>query len=109
MYDLDVRPRAEEDLSELVSKSDRERVIKKLEEVEQRLEIGLEPETAVEKRLSKGWSPILQQRAGNYRLWFVKGSDTEKGDSKTVYCIRILPKEDQQKLMGVNINPDTYL
>jgi len=107
--DFSVKPSAEKDLVEYVSKSDRERVLDKLTEIEDRLKKGISPRKAIEKRLSGNWSPMLQQRVGNYRLWFVEGKNTDKGSKNAVYCIRILTKERQQKLMGVNVNPDTYL
>lgn len=44
-----------------------------------------------------------------YRIWFVGGRDTEKGEEGKLYVCRVLEKEDQMKLRGVNINPDTYL
>lgn len=107
--DFSVKPSAENDLVEYVSEKDHERILDKLTEIENRLNKGIPPRKAIEKRLSGNWSPMLQQRVGNYRLWFVEGKNTEKGSENTVYCIRILTKERQQKLMGVNINPDTYL
>lgn len=107
--ELVIKPSAEEDLDEVKEKEDVERILKKLSDIEDRLELGVEPKTAIEKRLSGNWSPILQQRVGDYRLWFVEGSKINMGVGNKVYCIRILPKEDQQKLMGVDINPETYL
>ncbi|MFB6145850.1 MAG: type II toxin-antitoxin system RelE/ParE family toxin [Candidatus Nanohaloarchaea archaeon] len=107
--ELVVKSSAESDLEEIGEKEDVERILKKLSDIEDRLELGVEPETAIEKRLSGNWSPMLQQRVGDYRLWFVEGSKTENGNNDKVYCIRILSKDDQQKLMGVNINPETYL
>ena len=107
--ELIIQPQAEEDLEENVEEEDLERVIKKIGEVEDRLKMGVDPETAVEKRLSNGWSPMLQQRAGDYRIWFVEGEKTSEGDDNTVYCVRVLSKDDQMKLMGLNINPEIYL
>lgn len=107
--ELVVKPSAESDLEGIKEKEDVERILKKLSDIEDRLELGVKPETGIEKRLSGNWSPMLQQRVGNYRLWFVEGSKTEKGNEDKVYCIRILPKSQQQKLMGVDINPETYL
>jgi hypothetical protein len=52
---------------------------------------------------------MLQQRVGDYRIWFVEGSKTEKGEEDVLYVVRVLDKDTQQKLMGVNINPDAYL
>jgi mRNA-degrading endonuclease RelE of RelBE toxin-antitoxin system len=107
--ELVIKTSAESDLERIKEKEDVERVLKKLSDIEDRLELGVEPGTAIEKRLSGNWSPMLQQRVGDYRLWFVEGSKTENGSNDEVYCIRILSKDDQQKLMGVNINPETYL
>lgn len=109
IMELQIQPQAEEDLEENVEQEDMERVLNKIDEVETRLEQGLDPKTSVEKRLSKGWSPMLQQRAGDYRIWFVEGEKTSKGDENTVYCVRVLTKDKQMKLMGVEINPEIYL
>lgn len=109
LMDLEIKPSAEEDLEDIKEKEDVERIVNKITDIEDRLDMGVKPDTAIEKRLSGNWSPMLQQRAGDYRIWFVEGSRTRAGDNDTVYCIRILPKEDQQKLFGVDINPETYL
>ncbi|MFB6241391.1 MAG: hypothetical protein ABEJ36_01140 [Candidatus Nanosalina sp.] len=96
-------------MADNVAEEDLERVLKKLDEIENRLAMGISPGKAIEKRLSGNWSPLLQQRAGKYRLWFVEGNKVERGEDDVVYCIRVLPKDIQQKLMGVDINPETYL
>ena len=106
---VEVRPSAEKDLKGIKEKKTVERILNKLEEIEKMLEMGVGPATAVEKRLGGNWSPMIQQRAGNYRMWFVEGSKTEKGQKDVLYLVRILSKEEQQKLMGVNINPETFL
>lgn len=108
--DLILTPQAQEDLDGIKDASDLERVAKKIDSIQAKVEDkGYSAEHATEKRLRKGWSPMLQSRAGNYRLWFVQGKDTEKGGEDDLYLCRVLEKEDQIKLRGVNINPDTYL
>lgn len=100
---------AEQDLEEIKEKETVERILSKIEEIEKMIEMGIEPTTAVEKRLKNEWSPMLQQRAGDYRIWFVEGSKTERGEDHKLYLVRVLSKHDQEKLMGVNINPEAYL
>jgi hypothetical protein len=97
------------DIEDFVAREDIERVLSKIDEIEEKLDLGVSFEKAVEKRLGKGWSPMLQQGVGDYRVWFVEGSKTEKGDEGVLYVVRILDKDTQQKLMGVEINPDAYL
>lgn len=107
---LQVRPTAESDLDELRDTTAQRRIAKKIEDIRKKVEDqGIPPAKAFEKRLRGGWHPLLQQRAGDYRIWAVEGERTGKGDDDTLYVVRILDKETQQGLTGVDINPDTYL
>jgi hypothetical protein len=36
---------------------------------------------------------MLQQRVGDYRIWFVEGSKTEKGEQDVLYVVRALDKD----------------
>lgn len=100
---------AEQDLEEIKEKETVERILNKIGEIEKMIEMGIDPTTAVEKRLKGEWSPILQQRVGDHRIWFVEGSKTERGKDHIFYLVRVLSKHDQEKLMGVDINPEAYL
>jgi mRNA-degrading endonuclease RelE of RelBE toxin-antitoxin system len=54
-----------------LSRTDRERIKKKLDDIEYRIsELNIEPQKAIEKRLRGRLHPFLQQRIGGWRLWF---------------------------------------
>ena len=62
---------AEDQLRDL-DKPVRERVTKKIDEIQQRIQdLGMDPNRAVEKRLRSPFHRYLQQRVGDYRVWFV--------------------------------------
>jgi mRNA-degrading endonuclease RelE of RelBE toxin-antitoxin system len=107
--DLIVTPKAGEDLDSLEKTGDVGRIAKKIDEIEGKIAQGFDPEKVVEKRTSGTWHPILQQTVGDYRIWFVEGEKTKKGDQDKVYLIRVLSKEKALKLQGVEVNPDIYL
>jgi len=108
--DLIVTPQAEEDLDDIKDSGELRRVAEKIDSIREKVEDkGYTPEQATNKPLSKGWSPMLQSKPGDYRLWFVQGKDTETGEEGILYLCRILEKEDQMRLRGLDINPDTYL
>lgn len=108
--ELVVASQAEEDLDGIRDSGDQRRIAKKIDSIADKIEDDIfTAEQATKKRLGKGWSPMLQSRAGDYRLWFVQGRDTEAGEEGNLYLCRVLEKEDQMKLRGLDINPDTYL
>lgn len=110
VMDLVITSQAEEDLDGIQDSGDQRRVAKKIDSIGDKVEDDVyTAEQATKKRLGKGWSPMLQSRAGDYRLWFVQGRDAEKGEEGKLYLCRVLEKEDRMKLRGLNINPSTYL
>lgn len=71
MYSIEVSEQAEEQLMDL-DKSVRERIKKKIDDIESKIQdLGLDPNVAVEKRLRSPYHRFLQQRVGDYRVWFV--------------------------------------
>lgn len=105
--ELEIRPAAREDLESI---RERDRVRKKIDDIWKKVEeYGIPPEKAVEKRLSGGWHPLLQQRAGDHRIWFLEGERTDKGEDDVLYVVRILDKSTQKDMKGVDISPDTFL
>lgn len=106
--DVEIQPTAKNDMDEFPAQV-QDRVMKKILDIQDKTRQGIPPDKAVEKRLGGGWHPLLQQRVGDYRVWFVEGARTEKGDDDLLYVVRILDKETQQKMRGLDISPDTYL
>lgn len=54
-----------------LEKKDRERIKKKLDEIDNKISnLGIEPGKVIEKRLTGKLHPFLQQRTGKWRLWF---------------------------------------
>jgi len=98
---------AEEDLESL-EKEKRERVLSKLEEIEKKLTQGFAIEKVIEKRLKNNWDPILQHRVGQLRLWLIEGERVDRGSEK-IFLLRVLEKEQQLELRGVDVNPEAYL
>lgn len=71
MYEIEVSEDAEEQLRDL-DKSVRERIVEKIDEIESKIQdLGLDPNVVVEKRLRGPYHRYLQQRVGDYRVWFV--------------------------------------
>ncbi|MBN2014038.1 MAG: hypothetical protein JW778_02550 [Candidatus Altiarchaeota archaeon] len=56
-----------------LSGTDRERIKKKLGDIEYKIsELDIEPPKVIEKRLKGRLHPFLQQRIGSWRLWFLE-------------------------------------
>lgn len=105
--EIEITSTAEEDLKKLESEQ-KERVISKLEEIEKKISQGFGIEKVVEKRLNGNWDPILQQRVGKLRCWLIEGEKVGRPEDKT-FLLRVLEKEEQLELRGVEINPEVYL
>lgn len=93
-----IRPAAREDLEDIKENEDKERVAKKIDDIDNKISQGIPPELAVEKRLRGKWHPILQQRAGDYRIWFIEGEHTDNGKEDILYVVRIMDKNTQKGL-----------
>lgn len=89
--ELKVPPSQKEKLKNL-EKSVRERIKKKLDEIDRKLSIGIEPEKVVEKRLRGPLHPRLQQRVGDWRLWF-----KEDKENDILWLEAIKQKEEAEK------------
>lgn len=89
--ELRVPPSQKEKLKSL-EKSTKERIQKKLDEMDRKLSMGIEPGKVVEKRLSGPLHNFLQQRVGDMRLWFE--IDGEREELKLEY---ILTKKEAEK------------
>lgn len=89
--ELRVPPSQKKKLKSL-EKSKKERIEKKLDEIDRKLSMDIEPEKVVEKRLSGPLHNFLQQRVGDMRLWFE--IDREKDELKLEYT---LTKEEAEK------------
>ncbi len=89
--ELKVPPSQKEKLKNL-EKSVRERVKKKLDKIDRKLSIGIEPKKVVEKRLRGPLHPILQQRVGDWRLWF-----KEDKENDILWLEAIKQKEEAEK------------
>ncbi len=89
--ELKVPPSQKEKLKNL-EKSVRERIKKKLDEIDRKLSIGIEPKKVVEKRLRGPLHPILQQRVGDWRLWF-----KEDKENDILWLEAIKQKEEAKK------------
>lgn len=76
--ELWIPPSRKEKLKSL-EKQDRERIQKKLDEINHKLsDLGIEPGKVIEKRLTGKLYPFLQQRVGRWRLWFKEEEDRLK-------------------------------
>lgn len=76
-----------------LDKSDRERIKKKLDEIENKIsDLNMDPEKVIEKHLSGKLSSYLQQRVGDYRLWF--STDRE---NNVLILEAVLDKEEAKK------------
>lgn len=75
-----------------LEKKDRERIMKKLESINQKLKMGIEPEKVLEKRLKGPLHNFLQQRIGRWRLWFEVYEDEE-----VVRLEHLMTKEEAEK------------
>ncbi len=77
MYSIEVSEQAEAQLEDL-DKAVQERVVKKIDDIEQKIqELGIRPNVAIEKRLRSPYHRILQQRVGDYRIWFYDDPEEE--------------------------------
>lgn len=96
MYRIEVSEQALEQLRGL-DKSVRERIKKKIDEIQQRIQdLGMDPNRAVEKRLRSPFHRYLQQRVGDYRVWFVDIPEDE-----VLLVAYVWHKEDaQDRLAG---------
>lgn len=64
-------PEPQEEKLKGLEKKDRERIRKKLREIDHKIsDLGINPRKAVEKRLRGPLHNFLQQRVGRWRLWF---------------------------------------
>lgn len=70
MYEVRVADQAERQLKALDS-TVRKRIRNKVDEIVGKISEGIAPNEAVEKRLRSPFHRFLQQRVGDYRLWFV--------------------------------------
>lgn len=86
-------PETAEEKLESLEETDKERIKKKLDEIAQKIsEFGIEPEKAIEKRLKGPLHPMLQQRVGDWRLWFKE--DRKKG---ILWLEAVKRKEEAEK------------
>lgn len=76
MYQIRVAARAERQLKAL-DKAVRDRVVRKVDEIQARIDMGVAANEAVEKRLRSPFHRFLQQRVGDHRLWFVDMPEEE--------------------------------
>jgi mRNA-degrading endonuclease RelE of RelBE toxin-antitoxin system len=95
MYRVEISDEAKEQLEELET-SVRERVVKKIDEIETRVtEYGMDPNKAVEKRLRSPYHRYLQQRVGDYRVWFVDIPEDE-----VLLVAYVWKKEEAKEKLG---------
>lgn len=88
-----VVPESQKNQINELDKSVRERIIKKLDEIDNKIsDLGLDPNKVIEKRLKGKFSQYLQQRVGGYRLWF---KVIEEDDN--LLLVNVLHKEEAQK------------
>lgn len=107
---FEITSSAERDLESIDSRTQRERVARKIEDLRYKVEeLDIEPEKVVEKRLGGNLHPILQQRAGDYRIWLIEGRNMNKGEKESLYLLAILEKDEQKSLMGSDVIPDAFL
>ncbi|MFB6088190.1 MAG: type II toxin-antitoxin system RelE/ParE family toxin [Candidatus Aenigmatarchaeota archaeon] len=86
-------PESMEEKLENMEATDKERLKKKLNEIDQKIsELGIEPGKVIEKRLKGPLHPLLQQRVGDWRLWFKE--DREKG---ILWLEAVKRKEEAEK------------
>lgn len=94
-YRIEPSKLAEEQLLAL-QKADRERIAKKVDEMEKKIvELGVDPNKAVEKRLRSPWHRYLQQRVGDYRVWFV-----DIPEDKVLLMAYVMHKDEAKKKLG---------
>jgi len=60
-----------------INKKDRQRIKKKLDEIDYKLSLNIEPQKIIEKRLKGRLHPFLQQRVGKWRLWFKEDKEND--------------------------------
>ncbi|MFB6209177.1 MAG: hypothetical protein ABEJ56_03490 [Candidatus Nanohaloarchaea archaeon] len=72
---------------------------------EKNLNLGASPDQALEKYLSGGMHPILQETLGaDYRAWFIEGGRANKMlgrnefDEDKLYCFRVLTAKEAHKI-----------
>lgn len=54
-----------------IEKPDRERIVKKLDDIDHKIsDLNISPDKVIEKRLKGPLHGFLQQRVGRWRLWF---------------------------------------
>jgi mRNA-degrading endonuclease RelE of RelBE toxin-antitoxin system len=95
VYRIEVSEQAEDQLRDL-DKPVRERVTKKIDEIQQRIQdLGMDPNRAVEKRLRSPFHRYLQQRVGDYRVWFVDIPEDE-----VLLVAYVWHKEEAQERLG---------
>lgn len=71
-------PEPQEKRLKNLEKPDRERIKKKLDEIDHKIsDLGVEPDKAVEKRMTGKLFPLLQQRVGRWRLWFKEDKEED--------------------------------
>lgn len=86
-------PETIEEKLERLEETDKERIKKKLDEIAQKIsDFGIEPGKVIEKRLKGPLHPLLQQRVGDWRLWFKE--DREK---RILWLEAIKRKEEAEK------------
>lgn len=61
-------------------------------------DLNAEPRQAFEKYLSGDMHPILQEKFGDYRAWFVEGENVESLEDGEIYCIRVLTAKEAHKI-----------
>lgn len=95
MYRIEVSGQALEQLHDL-DKPVRERVKKKIDEIQESIQdLGMDPNRAVEKRLRSPFHRYLQQRVGDYRVWFVDVPEDE-----VLLVAYVWHKEQAQERLG---------
>ncbi len=71
-------PSTVEERLKALERKDRRRIERKLEDIARKVsDLGVDPGKAVEKRLRGPLHPLMQQRVGDWRLWFEE--DEENG------------------------------
>lgn len=89
---LEIPDPQEQKLKELPVK-DQERIKKKLDEIHRKVcNLGIDPNKVIEKRLTGKLYPLLQQRVGDYRLWF-----KEKKNKDILLLSAIKTKKEAKK------------
>lgn len=83
---------------------------------EKNLGLGASPDQALEKYLSGGMHPILQEALGaDYRAWFIEGGrankllDRGEFEEGKLYCFRVLTAQEAHKIEDSSMNARAIL